>query len=73
MKMVKFEDTLNTDEELVTRKLEQWANEISDKVFIYYGENNKSLTYKQFNEMANSFANQLRNLGIKKGDRISVF
>ncbi|WP_449355378.1 AMP-binding protein [Virgibacillus natechei] len=73
MKVDKFKESLGTDEELVTKKLEKWAREIGEKTFIYYGEENRSLTFKRFNELANSFANSLRNKGIKKGDRVSLF
>lgn len=68
-----FHETLGTNEELVPKKLEQWASEIGDKTFIFYGEANKSITYKRFNQLANSFANQLIDKGIQKGDRISLF
>lgn len=73
MILERFAETLNTNEELVTKKLEQWADEIGKKTFIFYGEDNKSITYEQFNKMVNSFANQLRSKGISKGDRISLF
>lgn len=68
-----FEKTLNTDEELIIKKLEQWAKEIPYKNFIYYGEENEYYTFEQFNSMVNSFANQLIDKGIKKGDRIALF
>ena len=68
-----FKQTLGTEEESVIKKLEKWAREIGDNTFIYYGEEHQSITYKEFNEMVNSFANNLINKGIQKGDRISLF
>ena len=68
-----FEETLGTEEELVTKKLERWAEELGDKTFIYYGEEDDALSYQRFNQLANSFANRLMEMGIKKGDRISLF
>lgn len=68
-----FSSTLHTDQEIVTRQLERWADEIGDNIYFYYGENDKSYSYKKFNEMTNSIAHYLTSSGIKKGDRISVF
>src|SRR5690606_34958060 len=68
-----FKQTLGTDEELVTKKLEQWAREISDKTFIYYGEEKKTYTFKVFNELANSFAHNLIDHGIQKGGSHFIF
>ncbi|MFC4799421.1 AMP-binding protein [Neobacillus sp. GCM10023253] len=68
-----FKQTLGTEEESVIKKLEKWAKETGDKTFVYYGETQRSITYKVFNEMVNSFANSLIEKGIQKGDRISLF
>lgn len=73
MSVPQFEETLGTKEELVTKKLEQWADEIGDKTFIYYGEEDKSTSYRDFNRLTNRFANTLIERGVKKGERISVF
>lgn len=62
-----------TDEELIIKKLEQWAIERGDKTFIYYGEEDESYTYATFNSLANSFAHHLIQRGIEKGDRVSLF
>src|SRR5690625_7661441 len=67
-----FEKTLNTKEELVLEKLEQWSREIPDKPFIYYGENDQTLTFKQFHEKTNAIANNLIDKGIQEGDRIAL-
>ncbi|WP_347548522.1 hypothetical protein ABFG93_13380 [Pseudalkalibacillus hwajinpoensis] len=68
-----FSKNLNTDQEIVTRQLERWADEIGNNIYFYYGENDKSYSYKKFNEMTNSIAHYLISSGIKKGDRIWVF
>lgn len=68
-----FEKTLRNDTEVIINRLEKWADEMGDKPFIYYGEEEETYTYKTFNEMANGFANNLIKNGIQKGDRISLF
>lgn len=73
MEIKPFEETLGTEEELVTKKLERWAEANGDKIFIYYGEENQSISYQTFNQLANALANNLIKKGIKKGDRISLF
>lgn len=42
-----------------------------DKVALIFEE--KSYTYKQLDQLANSVANSLRKLGINKGDRVALF
>ncbi len=61
------------DGEIVTEILEKWARERTDKNFIYYGEEDLRLTFGEFNGIANSIGRTLQSLGIRKGDRISVF
>ncbi|PWA11812.1 acyl-CoA synthetase [Pueribacillus theae] len=73
MSVERFEKTLGTDEELITKKFEKWAKECGNKSFIFYGEENKTYTYHDFNKMANNFAHHLMKRGIQKGDRISLF
>lgn len=62
-----------SEEHVVTKKLEEWAKKKGDKPFFYYGENQISLTYKEFNNLTNRIAHSFQQLGIQKGDRISVF
>jgi crotonobetaine/carnitine-CoA ligase len=64
---------LTADGEVITRKLEEWAESLRDKTFFYYGEEDRHITYGEFNDLANRFANSLISLGIQKGDRISLF
>jgi carnitine-CoA ligase len=70
---INFEETLNTEEEFITKKLEKWARETGDRTFVYYGEENKTYTFKEYNEIVNSIAHNLIKMGIQKGDRISLF
>lgn len=58
---------------LIANKLEQWADQRPDKTFFYYGEEDRRLTYMEFNQMANRVAHNLRTLGVEKGDRVSLF
>jgi len=59
--------------EVITQRLEKWATEREKRIFLFYGEDDIKLTFGEFNGLANSIGWQLNNLGIKKGDRISVF
>ncbi len=51
--------------------LERNARKIPDKTFtIFMG---KKLTFKQVNDMADQLASALKDLGIQKGDRVSIY
>ncbi|OLO27312.1 acyl-CoA synthetase [Alkalihalophilus pseudofirmus] len=68
-----FKQILGSENELVTKMLEKWAKETGERTFIFYGEENRSYTYSEVNELVNSIAHNLLKNGIKKGDRISLF
>lgn len=68
-----FLETLNTDEESIVRTVEKWAEVTGEKTFIFYGEENRKYSYREFNELANSIAHNLIEMGINKGDRVSLF
>ncbi|MHA1883941.1 MAG: class I adenylate-forming enzyme family protein, partial [Promethearchaeota archaeon] len=54
------------------RKLvEQQAEKYKNRIFLYWEET--TVSYKQLNELSNKVANSLYNLGIKKGDKVSVY
>ena len=38
---------------LLVKKLEEWAESRPEKVFFYYGEEDRRLTYREFNQLAN--------------------
>ncbi|RNF40340.1 acyl-CoA synthetase [Planococcus salinus] len=61
------------DEHVVVKKLEEWAEIKGEKNFFYYGENDFNVSYREFNELTNSIGHSFQNLGLDKGDRISVF
>ncbi|RJX32259.1 MAG: acyl-CoA synthetase [Desulfarculus sp.] len=58
---------------LIVEKVEHWAATQPDKAFIYYGEEQASYSYAEFNRLANCVAHNLRGLGVEKGDRVSLF
>jgi len=47
------------------------ANKFEDKIFIYWEDT--TISYSQLNDLTNKVANLLYNLGIRKGDRVSVY
>ncbi len=73
MDFAEVKKELTRDGEMITKILEKWAREITDHPFIFYGEENRTLTYGEFNRVANSIGHSLQSLRIGKGDRISVF
>jgi crotonobetaine/carnitine-CoA ligase len=57
----------------VLAKIEEMAEKESNKLLIYYGEEDRPLTYSAINRMANQFGRNLSSMGVGKGDRISLF
>ncbi|MGE5416698.1 MAG: AMP-binding protein [Acidobacteriota bacterium] len=51
-------------------KIEDWAEQHPDKTFIFFQERN--ITYRQFNEVANQYANYFASLGFVKGDVVAL-
>jgi crotonobetaine/carnitine-CoA ligase len=58
--------------EVLPQRLEMWVGEKGDSPFFYYGEEDKTLTFKEFNALANQIANNLISLGVQKGDRVCL-
>jgi carnitine-CoA ligase len=58
---------------LLVRQLEKWAVKQPDKTFFYYGEEEHACTYSEFNGLCNCIANNLQEMGVSKGDRVSLF
>jgi crotonobetaine/carnitine-CoA ligase len=58
---------------LIVQKFQTWARTTPDKIFLYYGEEDRSLNYRQFNGLANCIAHNLSAMGVSKGDRVSLF
>ena len=57
----------------VIHRLYELAQKKDGTEFLYYGEEDRHLTYGEFNQITNSIGNSLRSMGINKGDRISLF
>ena len=53
--------------------LEELAEKDAHKLLIYYGEEDRRLTYGEMNRLANRIGWNLSTMGANKGDRISVF
>ena len=68
-----LERDLQRDGEGVVRKLEEWAEKKPTKTYFYYGEEDRRITYEEFNRLANCIAHNLESMGARKGDRISLF
>ncbi len=72
MDSIRLEQELKKNGEIVVYKLQEWAERAGKKNFFYYGEEDKYLTFEEFNKLTNSIANRLQSMGVKKGDRISL-
>jgi len=68
-----LEADLRRDGEVIVHKLEQWAETRRDRTLFHYGEEDRLLSFGEFNALANAIAHSLSSLGIGKGDRISLF
>jgi len=73
MDFEEIKNELTAGGEIITRVFEKWAREIPDNMFIFYGEEDLSLTFREFNEASNRIGHGLQSYGIQKADRISVF
>ncbi len=51
--------------------VEKRAEENGDKIYIHFYDN--AVTFHQFNERVNRFANGLKSLGVKKGDTVHIY
>lgn len=58
--------------ENILNKLSEWVSTKGQSPCLFYGEQNKTLSYQQFNSLCNQTANGLIKLGVTKGDRVSV-
>jgi crotonobetaine/carnitine-CoA ligase len=58
---------------LLVRKFEEWAEKTPDKTFFFYGEEDRRLTYKEFNQLANRLAHHLRAMNVHQGDPVCLF
>ncbi len=51
--------------------VEKRAEESKDKIYIHFYD--EAVTFKQFNERINRFANGLKSIGVKKGDTVHIY
>ncbi|WP_347488564.1 AMP-binding protein [Desulfoscipio sp. XC116] len=73
MNIDSIERLVKSEGEFAAKRLEKWAEVIPDKTFFFYGEENRHISFKEFNQLTNSIAHNLISIGISKGDRVSVF
>tara|TARA_Y100001936_G_scaffold82621_1_gene81257 strand:+ start:1666 stop:3360 length:1695 start_codon:yes stop_codon:yes gene_type:complete len=57
---------------VLPKVLKEQAKKIPDKEFLQFSYN-KALTFSEVNKKANQIANSLESLGVKKGDKVSVY
>jgi carnitine-CoA ligase len=57
----------------VVFKLYEWALKKPEQKFLYYGEEKRSLTYLEFNQLTNKIGRSLQSLGVGQGERISLY
>ena len=53
--------------------LRRTANRLPDKVFLHWVDRDRSLTYRQVEEISGHVAGALAALGVGKGDRVGIF
>lgn len=77
--MARPEDTAGLEAELardgvlVLDRLEEWAASPGDRTFIYYGEEDRSLSFAEVDRLCSAIAGGLRQLGVGAGDRVALF
>ena len=57
---------------LLNSYVEKWAKEQPEKPALIQHEDDKTITYKKFNDLVDFFALRLLDMGIKKGDRVAT-
>lgn len=73
MDLIRLEQELKKNGEIVVDKLQEYAEKAGEKNFFYYGEEDRYVTFSEFNKLTNRIAHSLQSMGVKKGDRISLF
>src|SRR5699024_43519 len=64
---------LKEQEEVIINRLEKHVQKQPEKTYIYYGEEDLSYTYREFNNKTNAIANNLKSLEVEKEEIVSVF
>ena len=65
-------ERLSTDEPTVVHRFDTLARAQPDRPFLFYGEDERRFTYREFDRLTNRVANSLAVLGIGQGDRVAV-
>jgi len=58
---------------LLVDQVRLWSEKQPEKTFIYYGEEDRHISYLEFNRLANRVANNFRSMNIQQGDRVCLF
>ncbi len=69
----RLEAELARDGDLVLDRLEEWAASRGDRTFIYYGEEDRSISFVEMERLCSGIAGGLRRLGVGAGDRVALF
>lgn len=64
---------LRADDEVVVDRLRHWARTTGDRTFLYYGEDDVSFSYSEFDRHTDAVAGNLATWGVAQGERVSVF
>jgi crotonobetaine/carnitine-CoA ligase len=73
MNTSELENLLRSEGEIVVDRLSAWARATPGRVFLYYGEEDRAVTFAEFEELTNRIARNLAALGVRKGDRVALF
>ncbi len=66
-------EELQRDGELATERLTYWAQQCGERTFFYYGEDDITLSFAEFDRLSDAIAGNLVAMGIGKGEHVSVF
>ena len=69
----RLEAELARDGVLVLDRLEEWAVSRGDCTFLYYGEQDRSISFAEMERLCSGIAGGLRQLGVGAGDRVALF
>lgn len=73
MEVQHLQAELERDGVLVLDRLRHWVQVAGEHPCIFYGETDRSISYREFNDLTDSVAGNLARLGIAKGDYVSVY
>ena len=65
-------DDRPVSKQTINEVLQSRAEQVGDRTLVYYGPKDTEVSYGEMNRTANSIANALAEMGVEKGDKISV-